>query len=102
MNIELLYFKGCPSWKNALRNLKNALEIEAIQAEVDLLEVKGNQEASRLKFLGSPSFRVDGQDLWPETRHAYRLNCRVYPTPRGMKGMPSVEMLREKLRAYLS
>jgi hypothetical protein len=41
---------------------------------------------------------VGGQDLWPEDRTDYALDCRVYATPAGLKGWPTVEMLRECLR----
>ena len=34
-----------------------------------------------------------------EVRKRYNLSCRVYPTPQGLKGAPTVEMLREWLRA---
>jgi len=99
MKIELLYFDGCPSWQTGLQNLKSAMQLEAIVADIDLVGVRADVEAMRLKFLGSPSFRVDGRELWPETRDTYGLSCRVYPTPEGMKGWPTVEMLREKLHS---
>jgi hypothetical protein len=38
-------------------------------------------------------------DLWPEKRNRYDLSCRVYATPQGMKGTPTVEMLRKKVRS---
>jgi hypothetical protein len=97
MNIDLLYFEGCPSWHEGLENLKAALIGENIQAEINLVRVDDDADAARLKFLGSPSFRVDGEELWPEGRDRYNLSCRVYPTSAGMKGVPTVEMLRKKL-----
>jgi len=99
MQIELLYFDGCPSWEGALENLKAALQAEGLQAEINLVKVESDEEAASLKFLGSPSFRVDGVDWWPEERKRYNLSCRVYATPQGMRGAPTVEMLREKLRS---
>ena len=98
MLIELLYFDGCSSWQDALENLKTALGVEGLQAEICLVRVEDDAEAARSKFLGSPSFRVDGVDWWPEERKRYNMSCRVYLTPLGMKGAPTVEMLREKLR----
>jgi hypothetical protein len=97
MQIDLLYFDGCPSWENALENLKSALVAVGMKAEIRLVKVDDNDEARRLKFLGSPSFQVNGVDLWPEVRKRYNLSCRVYTTPQGMRGVPTVEMLREKL-----
>jgi hypothetical protein len=99
MQIDLFYFDGCPSWQEALENLKAALEAEGMQAEIRLVNVKDNDEAARLKFLGSPSFRVNGVDWWPEVRVRYNLSCRVYQTLQGMRGAPTVEMFRQQLRA---
>ena len=98
MHIQLLYMDDCPSWKRELQNLKTALQLEAISADVDLLKIRDDLEAARFKFLGSPSFRVNGRELWPEERETYALSCRIYLSPQGAKGWPSVEMLREKLR----
>ena len=99
MEIDLLYFDGCPSWEEALKNMKTALAVEGLQADIRLLRVEDNAEATRLRFLGSPSFRVNGVDLWQEQRKRYNLSCRVYTTPQGLKGVPTVEMLREQLHA---
>ena len=97
MKIDLLYFDGCPSWESALENLKAALTADGQEAEIRLVKVEDDAEAVRLKFLGSPSFRLNGMDLWPEERKRYNLSCRVYPTAQGLRGLPTVEMLREKL-----
>jgi hypothetical protein len=100
MEIDLLYFDGCPSWQAGLENLKAALKAEGLKAAIHLVRVEDDSEATRLKFLGSPSFRAEGVDLWPEERKRYNLSCRVYITPQGMKGVPTVEMVREKLRTH--
>jgi len=99
MQIDLLYFDGCPSWQGGLENLKAALSAEGIDAKIRLVQVEDDAEAARLCFLGSPSFHIEGRELWPEQREQYALSCRVYSTPQGMKGAPSVEMLKEKLHA---
>ncbi len=98
MKIELLYIDDCPSWETGLQNLKSALQQEGIEADINLVKVDDDIEATHFKFLGSPSFLVNGFDLWNETRDSFALSCRVYPTPEGIKGWPTVEMLREKLR----
>jgi hypothetical protein len=98
MNIQLLYFDGCPSWQDGQKNLKTALQELQIDAPIELIEVLDDADAARLKFAGSPSFWVDGQDLWYEQRENYSLSCRVYSTPAGIRGTPTVTMLKEKLR----
>ncbi|HEY6073265.1 MAG TPA: hypothetical protein VIV15_07720 [Anaerolineales bacterium] len=100
MKIQLLYFTGCPSWQQAIGNLEAALKEEDITAEPELIRVDSESEADRLKFLGSPHFRVNGVDLWPEKRDQYALNCRLYPTPEGMRGVPTVPMIVQQLRGF--
>ena len=101
MKIDLLYFDGCPSWGPGLENLRSALALEAEKTEIHVVNVRSDEDAQRLHFLGSPSFVVDGEDLWPESREEYHLSCRVYMTPAGFRGVPTVEMLREKLNSHL-
>jgi len=51
-----------------------------------LVEIKDDADAQRRRFLGSPSFQVNGEDLWPESRQEYAMSCRVYLTPEGARG----------------
>jgi len=95
MDIQLLYFEGCPHWQTALENLRTALQQAKLEWPVELVKVEDDETASRLKFLGSPSIHVNGTDLWPEERQQYSLSCRLYHTPEGPKGSPSVSMLRQ-------
>lgn len=102
IKIELLYFEDCPSWKNGLDNLKSALSSEGLDnSEVQLVLIKNDFAADKERFLGSPSFRLNGQDLWPEKRNSYFLGCRIYATENGMRGYPSIDMIRNKLRTYI-
>jgi hypothetical protein len=96
MKIELLYFDGCPFWQKGLENIKAVLSTEKIDEEIDLIRIDNDETAIKEKFLGSPSFRIDGQDLWPEERQEYHLGCRLYITEDGLRGLPSMAMLREK------
>lgn len=102
LTIEVLFFDGCPSWKTGLANLETALDELGAPAKVRLVQVEDPELAQRERFLGSPSFRVNGADLWPEERNQYALSCRVYAAPEGLLGYPTVEMLKEKLRPLLS
>jgi len=101
MKVELLYFDGCPSWQSGLQNLHSALEANGLDVSLELVQVMDNDDAARKKFLGSPSFRINGVDLWDEERDAYSLSCRVYATPEGMKGSPSVSMLQGEIRRMM-
>jgi len=79
--------------------IEEVLAEEAMDAEVDLVAVNTDEEARRLRFPGSPTIRVGGEDLFPVSeREDWRLGCRVYATPEGLSGSPSAEMLREALK----
>lgn len=102
MKVELLYFEGCPSWKTSLKNLREALSAAQVEAEIQLLLIDNDAQAAQERFLGSPSFRLDGQDLWPEQRESYHLGCRVYATEEGLRGSPSVAELKRRIAARLA
>jgi len=97
MIVHLLYFDNCPSWQTALANLHTVIQEENLNAVVRLVEVISEKEAEAYEFLGSPSFQINGEDLWPEARQKFLLSCRVYHTSEGLKGWPTVAMLRQRL-----
>ncbi len=98
MQIEVLYFDGCPSYRIAEKTLREVLAEKGIETEVNVVAINNDEEAQRLRFPGSPTIRVDGQDLFPAPQRAsYALGCRTYATPEGLKGSPTAEMLREAL-----
>ena len=101
LQITLQYFDGCPSWRPALENLRMVIAAEKIAAKISLVKIESSDQAQQEHFLGSPSFLVNGIDLWPEERTDYSLNCRVYRTPAGLKGSPTIGMLRERLQEVM-
>lgn len=97
--IEMLYFEDCPNWVYGLENLNSALKDEGMHdVDIQLVLINNEEDATKEKFLGSPSFHINGQDLWPEERTTYQVACRVYHTEEGLKGSPTVKMLRERIR----
>ena len=101
MRFELLYFDGCPSWHQALGNLRQALQAEELDLEVSLIQVEGDQHARAVRFQGSPTLWVSGDDLFPEQSDDYGFSCRVYQTEEGLMGWPTVKMIRDQLRSRL-
>ena len=98
MKVEVLYFDGCPTYEMATKTLRAVLAEEGSEAEVQLVAVNTDEEAGRLRFPGSPTIRVDGEDLFPVAeREDWRQGFRVYATPQGLRGSPTAEMLREAL-----
>ncbi len=98
--IELFYWEGCPSYPEALALLERVLAERGIDLEVELHEVRTDQEAEELRFPGSPTIRVDGRDIDPAGAQSRpSLTCRIYRLPDGrVSPIPSREQLEEALR----
>lgn len=66
-----------------------------------LHRVERDEEAQRLRFLGSPTVRVDGRDVEPgaDVREDFGLKCRLYRTEDGLTGTPAEEWLVAAIRA---
>jgi hypothetical protein len=98
MKVEVLYFDGCPTYEAAEKTLRDVFADKGLEADVELVAVNTDEEARRLRFPGSPTIRVAGKDLFPtEEREDWRLGCRIYATPEGLRGSPTAEMLKEAL-----
>jgi hypothetical protein len=96
MDVSLLYFDDCPNWKVADQRLA---AIAAEDPDVVLIRhrVETMGEAERLEFHGSPSILVDGVDVFADPGAGVGLSCRVYRTPEGLAGSPTMEQLRDVL-----
>jgi hypothetical protein len=97
MKVELLYFGDCPNWRKADRNLRALAGELAFELERRL--VTRPEEAERAKFRGSPTILVDGLDPFAKDGDPFSLSCRIYQTPDGLAGSPTIDQLRTALDA---
>ena len=58
--VEILYFDGCPNHEPAVALVERIDSELGTNAEVRLVNVPDRDAANRLRFLGSPTIRVDG------------------------------------------
>ncbi|WP_338748012.1 thioredoxin family protein [Janibacter alittae] len=93
MDVTLQYFQGCPNWEVADARLA-AIAAERSDVTVTRQLVESVEEAQRLGFHGSPSILVDGEDPFAAPDTAVGLSCRVYRTPEGPSGVPTLAQLR--------
>lgn len=96
-SIELFYFDACPFWKETLKILEDASKELKIVNDVKLVRVETHDEAVSHQFPGSPTIKINRQDIFPTKQDNYFLGCRVYKTPDGFIGSPTREMILEKL-----
>jgi hypothetical protein len=103
--VELLWWEGCPSTPKALDDLRAALAEHGVDpAVVEIKEISTDEEAAAEGFVGSPTIRVAGQDLFPpgDTEPA-ALTCRVYRLDDGrVSPTPDPGALRRELQRRLA
>jgi len=99
--VEIFYFDGCPNHEPAIALVERVSRELELDLDVRLVNVPDDETAQRVRFLGSPTIRVDGHDIDPEAgeRNDYGLSCRVYRTGTGIKGQPEERWLRDALLA---
>lgn len=99
-DVELLWWEGCPSTERALEAVREALaELRLPGAEVRMREVRTDEDAEDLGFVGSPTILIDGVDLVPAAaEEQIGLSCRVYRRRDGrVSPIPDPDDLREAL-----
>lgn len=100
--VEFLWWEGCPSWEQALSDLRAAMAEAGLDPEsVVVREVRTDDEAGASGFVGSPTIRIDGRDLQPPPENEPAgLTCRVYRRRDGrIAPIPDPADLREALAA---
>lgn len=90
MKIELLYFDSCPSRQALMPKLQALLEREGVEDEIELRQVETLDAAEKERFLGSPTLRIDDEDVDPgaATRTDFGMKCRLYRSSEGMAAVP--------------
>jgi hypothetical protein len=96
VKIELLFFEGCPNHRPAGDLVHSVLAELGLTADVNAIEVVTPEDVTRLRFLGSPTIRVDGQDIEEARRNDrnFAMSCRRY----GDAGLPPRELLVRALK----
>jgi hypothetical protein len=95
-HVEILAFQGCPNVGPTRALVERIARELALDPVLEMIDVPDAEAATRLRFLGSPSVRVNGVDEEPgaDGCHEYVFSCRVYRAQDGYAGRPSEEWLR--------
>jgi len=97
IKIDIQYFEGCPNSSKLIKRLKNA--IRGYEDQIDFREVlvEDNETANAVKFRGSPTVLINGNDLLNEPEpERPALMCRYY-----QNGLPSEETIKNYLEKLL-
>ena len=100
MKVEVLYFPDCPHYSTAVNTVRETLEQEGVLAEIVAVEVRGSAAAQQLRFLVSPSIRIDGRDIEVAARDSreFGVSCRTYVAHGRRAGTPPQEWIRAAVR----
>jgi hypothetical protein len=90
VEIELLYFDGCPNHEVVLARVHDLVAQVDPAPDIVLRRIADDAAAQRERFLGSPTVRVGGRDIEPgaDRRSDYGIKCRLYATSTGVTGVP--------------
>src|ERR671911_1429984 len=100
LRVSFLYYEDCPSYDLALERLREVMAEEGIPGELEVLKVETEEQARGLRFVGSPTIRVDGQDIDPPSDPRYALTCRAYRLADDrISPLPSKHMIRRALQS---
>lgn len=103
MKIEVLYMPACPHHPPAVKQLRDVLSAEGVQAEIDEVPVRDAKTAEKYGFPGSPTIRINGRDIAGEQHSplSFALACRVYPGAE-KAGVPPLGMMQRAVREALA
>ncbi len=96
MKIEILILEGCPNVRVTVDRLKAVLREYGLSVAISEITVRDEKAADELRFLGSPTVRIDGVDVEPRARQrtSFGIMCRTYE---GSGGVPSEDLIRSAI-----
>jgi hypothetical protein len=97
--VEILYFEGCPNHGPARALVERLAGELRVEPQIELVEVADREAAVELRFLGSPTVRVDGVDVEPGVaeRRGFAFACRIYRSDDGTSEQPEESWVRQAL-----
>src|SRR3974377_516316 len=96
LRVELLAVEDCPHFERTRKNLETVLREGIIETPIQAIFVGSQEDAEFLKFPGSPTVRINGDDVVFQPGLPPVLGCRLYRDESGniLEG-PPVERLRD-------
>jgi len=99
VDVELQVIPDCPYAGSAQELLRGALDdIGLGHIVVRTTIVATDEDAHKIGFVGSPTFVVDGHDLFAEAGATPAVTCRLYRANGGVAPLPEPSRLRQELR----
>ncbi len=100
MRVELLYTDDDPGYMTARQNLVEVLSEDAFETPVQMIAVGSLEDAQLLGFPGSPTIRIDGEDIDPESATGIGTGRREYPGDGPIPGKRLIRSAVERSRGW--
>jgi hypothetical protein len=101
LRVELLANEDCPHLERARLDLQSVLRTSIIEVPIQLVFVSSQDEAEFLEFPGSPTIRVNGEDVVPQPELPFAVGCRIYRDENGeMTGSPPISAIKRAVDAH--
>lgn len=101
LRVELLVTEGCPHVDRARRDLQAVLREGIVETPIQTVLVGSVEDAEFLGFPGSPTIRINGDDVVPEPHLSVGVSCRVYRDADGARtNSPPIERIRAVVDAH--
>ena len=94
MRVELLYTDDDPTYMAARQNLVEVLNEDAFETTIQMIAVGSMADAELLGFRGSPTIRIDGEDIDPEGESGIGLGVRTYAGQQRASSVPPKALIR--------
>ncbi len=99
--VELLTTEDCSHLEQARRDLESILRTGIIEVPIQLIFVTSPDDAEFLGFQGSPTIRINGDDVVPQPELPVALACRVYRDADGRTlGSPPIDSIRVAIDSH--
>lgn len=95
VDVELVHLDDCPNWEQARARVREAMR----RAGLDPARLRFRRVVTKdapADFPGSPTILIRGRDAFP-SEVVTGPTCRLYATPEGPSGIPSLEQLVDAL-----
>lgn len=97
MEVEIVYFAGCPNVGMARQRVLEAARGVGIAVDVRERLVADESQATAAGMRGSPTVLVAGTDVEGVAGGSASLSCRLYPSGDGYAGAPDVATITDAL-----
>ena len=98
MKIEVLYLEGCPNHRPAMEQIFSVLREMGISEIVHQIPVATIEQAKAFRFPGSPTIRIDDEDIEKEVGDlTVSYSCRTYAEHGKLSGVPPRELIRRAM-----